>query len=176
MTALTLNYTVDTATAHTMIQEMMTAPRALQRLSTAASVSLSAIAMLVGMLSGFVISFYTGLSDMAFAVLPIALGLACVLVCYLWARRVNAQVRQAQINVMQPGTPVSYSFDASGFALTTWYQTWHTRWAGVTDMRSSDTGIVIVCGLFGFVIPRAALGEDPSAITAQINSLWTTHK
>ncbi|MEX0367741.1 MAG: hypothetical protein AB3N22_16850 [Ruegeria sp.] len=173
---ISLNYTIDDGTAHTMIKEMMAAPPALRRLGTAAAVSLSAMAMIVGMLTGFVMSFYAGWGQMAFAVLPIALGFACVLACYFWAQRVNTQARQSQIDVMKPGSSVSYRFDTSGFSLTTWYQQWQTTWAGVTDIRTSDAGLVIMCGLFGFVIPRSALGDDPQGLGTQISALWTANR
>ncbi|WP_299204910.1 hypothetical protein [uncultured Tateyamaria sp.] len=173
---LTLNYTVDEASARDMLDGMMPAPAAMQRLSKAASVSLSAIAMIIGMLTGFAISFYAGLGEIAFSILPIGLGLGCVVACYVWARRVNRQVRQSQIDVMRPGSPVSYIFDTSGLSLKTWCQQWQTSWAGVTEIRTSDKGLVIMCGLVGFAIPRDALGDHPDATSTQITNLWTQHK
>ncbi|WP_299747221.1 hypothetical protein [uncultured Tateyamaria sp.] len=173
---LSLNYTVDDVSARDMLDGMMPAPAAMQRLSKAASISLSAIAMIIGMLTGFAISFYAGLGDIAFAILPIGLGIGCVVACYAWARRVNMQVRQSQMDVMRPGSPVSYTFDNSGLHLTTWCQNWQTSWAGVTEVRTSDKGLVIMCGLVGFAIPRAGLGDQPDETSTQITNLWTQHK
>lgn len=173
---LTLNYTVDDATARDMVDRMMPAPAAMQRLSKAASISLSAIAMIVGMLTGFAISFYAELGETAFAILPIGLGIGCVVACYVWARRVNKQMRQSQMDLMRPGSPVSYTFDNSGLHLTTWCQNWQTSWQGVTDVKTSDKGLVIMCGLVGFLIPRAALGDYPDQASTQITNLWTQHK
>lgn len=173
---LTLTYTVDDTIARDLSEGLLPVPRSLKALSVTASIALSAMAMIVGLLAGGLISVQIGLYGIAQTVLVSGLGLACVFACYIWGRWVNTHVRQSQVNVMRPGSAVSYTFDTTGLQLNTWCQNWQTSWAGVTDIRNTKQGLVMMCGLVGFVVPQVALGDHPETISRQINDLWTANK
>jgi len=173
---LRLEYTMDRDTARALTDGIMPAPRFIRRLGQVAGIALLALAMMIGMGAGLALALWLELGGTARTVLPFVVGIAFVLGCYGWTRRVNTRAHDLQSDLLRPGTPVTYSFDPSGIQLTTWYQSWHTAWTGVTEIQSSAKGIVIMSGLIGFVIPPVALQDAPSGVADTITKLWTANK
>ena len=174
--AVTVEYVLDDAGAQALVKGGTHVPRGARVLGQVASTALAALAMIIGMMAGFALALWLGIFGTAQTLLIFGSGVGLVLICYGWSRRVNAQLHRTQVEMLRPGSPIAYRFDKTGIHLGTWYQSWHTRWAGVTDIRQSADAVTIMAGLLCFAIPRSAFGDGSDRTVQQIHTLWAENK